>query len=275
MWATNLKVVGVVVGTLLLYTMICNKIPQMQSEVPQKLELGANVTAEQLVAAGDKVFNGIGGCTTCHGLGTRAPNLLTDEKGTGAIGVRCATRRSKIETCKEYLYDALAEPAEYVVPGYQPIMPKMTKLLSPEQVWAVIAFLESQGGTVDVSGADIEASKKAAGGGATTAGGGQAGGGAAAGAAFAGGSTDPKAIVKAAECTNCHKLDGEGGPIAPDLSHVGARRAAPSIRRKILVPDSSITKGYENFAGVMPKNFGTTMNAAQLEALVQYLAARK
>jgi cytochrome c553 len=70
MWATNLKVVGVVVGTLSLYTLICNKIPQIQSEVPQKLTLGANATPEQLAAAGEKVFNGIGGCTACHGLGT-------------------------------------------------------------------------------------------------------------------------------------------------------------------------------------------------------------
>src|SRR2546422_5327364 len=74
MWATNLKIVGVVLGTLALYTLIANKIPQVQSEVPQALTLGANVTPEQLVAAGEKVFNGIGGCTTCHGLGTRAPN---------------------------------------------------------------------------------------------------------------------------------------------------------------------------------------------------------
>src|SRR3989475_961987 len=73
MWATNLKVVGVVLGTLALYTLIANKIPQVQSEVPQTLTLGANVTPEQLVAAGEKVFNGIGGCPTCHGLGTRAP----------------------------------------------------------------------------------------------------------------------------------------------------------------------------------------------------------
>ena len=56
---------------------------------------------------------------------------------------------------------------------------------------------------------------------------------------------------------------------------MGARRDAASIRRKILDPGSSITKGFENFAGVMPKTFGTQMNAAQLEALVQYLAGRK
>ena len=262
MWATNLKVIGVVVGTLLVYTVICNKIPQMQSEVPQKLALGANATPEQLAAAGEKVFNGIGGCASCHGLGTRAPNLLTDEKGTGQIGARCGKREAG-KSCKAYLYEALNQPAAYVVSGYQPIMPVMGKVLPPEQIWALVAFLESQGGTVDVTASDIPAAAPA--GGAAPA----------ASAAFALGSTDPKAILDSAGCKNCHQLDGAGGAVGPDLTHVASRRPAQSIRRKILDPASSITKGFENFAGVMPKNFGTTMNAAQLEALVQFLAVHK
>jgi len=266
MWATNLKVVGIVLGTLALYTLIANKIPQVQSEVPQTLTLGANVTPEQLVAAGEKVFNGIGGCTTCHGLGTRAPNLLTDEKGTGPIGARCGKREAG-KSCKQYLYESLDNPTAYVVAGYQPIMPVMTRQLSPEQVWSVLAFLESQGGTVDVTGDDIARSKLA-----------QLTPGASpgnTGGAFAGGSTDPKAIIQAAGCLACHKLDGQGQVIAPDLTHVGSRRDAESIRKKILDPASSIAKGYEKLAGIMPKTFGTMMNATQLEALVQYLAAHK
>ena len=266
MWATNLKVVGVVLGTLALYTLIANKIPQVQSEVPQALTLGANVTPEQLVSAGEKVFTGIGGCTTCHGLGTRAPNLLTDERGTGPIGVRCA-KREPGKSCKQYLFESLDNPTAYVVPGYQPIMPVMTKQLSPEQVWAVIAFLEAQGGTVDVTGDDIAKSKPVAGGTTSAAGSG--------GGSFAGGSTDPKAIIQAAGCLACHKLDGQGQVIAPDLTHVGSRRTAESIRKKILDPTSSIAKGYAKLAGIMPKTFGTMLNAAQLEALVQYLAAHK
>lgn len=264
MWATNAKIVGIVLGTLALYTLIANKIPQVQSEVPQTLTLGANVTPEQLVAAGEKVFNGIGGCPTCHGLGTRAPNLLTDEKGQGPIGARCGKRESG-KSCKQYLYESLDQPGAYVVEGYQPIMPVMTKQLSPEQVWAVIAFLESQGGTVDVTATDIPAASAAPA--ASTAPSGSA--------AFAGGNTDPKAIIQAAGCLACHKLEGQGQVIAPDLTHVGSRRDAESIRKKILDPASSVTKGYEKLAGIMPKSFGTMMNAAQLEALVQYLAAHK
>ena len=265
MWVTNAKIVGIVLGTLALYTLIANKIPQVQSEVPQALSLGANVTSEQLVAAGERVFNGIGGCPTCHGLGTRAPNLLTDEKGTGPIGVRCA-KREPDKSCKQYLYESLDNPTAYVVSGYQPIMPVMTKQLSPEQVWAVIAFLEAQGGTVDVTGEDIAKAKPPTPGASP----GSAGGG-----SFAAGSTDPKAIIQAAGCLACHKLDAQGQVIAPDLSHVGSRRTAESIRKKILDPASSIAKGYEKLAGIMPKTFGTMLNAAQLEALVQYLAAHK
>jgi len=267
MWATNAKIVGIVLGTLALYTLIANKIPQVQSEVPQALTLGANVTPEQLVAAGEKVFNGIGGCPTCHGLGTRAPNLLTDEKGQGAIGARCG-RREAGKTCKQYLFESLDNPTAYVVTGYQPIMPVMTRQLPPEQIWAVIAFLESQGGTVDVTGADIPAPTPGASPGSP-------GGSAAGSGGVAGGSTDPMTIFRAAGCVGCHKVGTEGGNVGPDLSHVGGRRSAESIRTKILDPASSTAKGFERFAGIMPKNFGTMLTAGQFEALVRFLAAHK
>src|SRR5437016_14415998 len=132
MWATNAKIVGIVLGTLALYTLIANEIPQVQSEVPQTLTLGANVTPEQLVAAGEKVFNGIGGCPTCHGLGTRAPNLLTDEKGQGAIGVRCG-KREPGKRGKQSLYESLDQPGAYVLEGCQPVLLVVTKQIEPQQ----------------------------------------------------------------------------------------------------------------------------------------------
>src|SRR5256712_7347437 len=92
MWATNLKIVGVVLGTLALYTLIANKIPQVQSEVPQALTLGANVTPEQLVAAGEKVVNGIGALTAPHRPGPQPPNLLRHREGPGPNGGRGAQR---------------------------------------------------------------------------------------------------------------------------------------------------------------------------------------
>ena len=271
MWATNLKVLGVVLGTLALYTLIANKIPQVQSEVPRALTLGADVTPEQLVQAGEQVFTGIGGCTTCHGLGTRAPNLLTDEKGQGPIGARCGKREAG-KDCKRYLHEALVQPGAFVVRGYEPIMPDLSRTLSPQQIWALVAYLESQGGSVDVSASDIPAAAKPTPGASP----GNTGGGGAGGApGIAGGSTDPMAILRAGGCVGCHKLGAEGAPVGPDLTHVGAQLSAAGIREAILLPDAKITKGFETFAGIMPRTFGDQLTANQLEALVRFLAARK
>jgi len=264
MWATNLRIIGVVLGTLALYTLIANKIPQVQSEVPRALSLGANVTPEQLVSAGDQLYHGAGGCTACHGLGTRAPNLLTDEKGAGPIGARCGKREAG-KDCKAYLHESLANPRAYVVTGYEPIMPEMGRILSPQQVWALVAFLESNGGTVDVTASDIPAASGPA---APAAGGSGAAG-------IAGGSTDPMTIIRGAGCTGCHKISGEGGAIGPDLTHVGSRLSANLIRESILLPDAKVAKGFEKFKGVMPKTFGNQLTGAQLEALVQFLASHK
>jgi mono/diheme cytochrome c family protein len=266
MWSINLRIFGVVLGTLALYTLIANKIPQMQSEVPHALALGANVTPEQLTSAGDQLYHGAGGCTACHGLGTRAPNLLTDEKGAGPIGARCGKRESG-KGCKAYLFESLTAPRAYVVQGYEPIMPDMSRTLSPQQIWALIAFLESNGGTVDVAGSDIPPASGPGAAGAPAASGG--------GPGIASGSTDPMTIIRGAGCTGCHKINGEGGAIGPDLNHVGSRLSANLIRESILTPDTKIAKGFEKFAGVMPKSFGTQLTGAQLEALVQFLSSHK
>lgn len=264
MWAINLRIFGVVLGTLALYTLIANKIPQVQSEVPHSLTLGANVTPEQLVAAGEQLYQGAGGCTACHGLGTRAPNLLTDEKGQGPIGARCGNREPG-KSCKAYLYESLTQPRAFVVPGYEPIMPDVSRTLSPQQIWALVAYLESLGGTVDVSAADIPAASAAT----------PATAGAATAARIADGSTEPMAIFRAAGCIGCHKIGSEGGAIGPDMTRIGARMSAAQIRTAILDPDAQIAKGYENFKGIMPKTFGDQLTAAQLESLVRFLAGQK
>ena len=266
MWSINLRIFGVVLGTLALYTLIANKIPQVQSEVPRALSLGANVTPEQLASAGDQLYHGAGGCTACHGLGTRAPNILTDEKGQGPIGARCDKRVSG-KACKAYLFESLTAPGAFVVSGYEPIMPDVSRTLSPQQIWALIAYLESQGGTVDVSATDIPA--------AATPAGGAGGSGGSAGPGIANGSTDPMTIIRGAGCLGCHKVGSEGGPIGPDLTRIGSRLSTAQLREAVLEPDARIAKGYEKFAGVMPKNFGSQLTAAQFESLVRFLASRK
>lgn len=266
----NLKVGAIVVGTLLFYTLVANMIPQLESDVPEELEFSGEVTPEELVTAGEQLFNGAGGCSACHGLGTRAPNLLTDEAGAGAIGARCGARIADT-TCKDYLYASLTDPTAYVVEGYQPIMPDASRTLSAEQIWALIAFLESHGGEVTVTGEDVAEAGGAAAAAAPAAATGAATATATGGVTTA--ATDPQAIMEANQCSLCHALEGEGGPIGPPFDGIGARLDAEMIRRSILEPNADTSQGYENVAGTMPMTFGEQLTAAQLETVVTYLSS--
>jgi mono/diheme cytochrome c family protein len=266
MWRTNLKVLFVTLVVLGFYTTIAHSIPQLRSEVPQALALGADASPEALAAAGEKVYNGAGGCTACHGLGTRAPNLLTDYNGQGQIGARCGKRKPSMD-CKAYLYESLTQPQAFIVPGFDPIMPDMRKQLPEDQIWAVIAYLQSQGGEITVTGDDIRKTAPAAtpsSGGAAPAGGG----------AFTN-TTDPVALYNEKMCVGCHQLNGKGGQVGPSFDHIGSRVKEDYIRRSILFPNADTAKGFEKFAGVMPQNFGQQLSAAQLEILVKFLASRK
>jgi mono/diheme cytochrome c family protein len=270
MWRTNLKVLLVAAVVLAFYTSVAHIIPQLQSEVPETLTLGANATPEALMAAGEKIFNGAGGCTACHGLGTRAPNLLTDHAGEGPIGARCGNREPG-KDCKAYLYESLTNPTAYVVKGFEPIMPDMRRQLTEEQIWTVVAFLQSQGGDVTVTGQDLARAAPAAPAAPPASGGGAA---APAGASFSA-TTDPLAIIKEQGCLACHKLGSEGGPIAPPFDHIGSRVTRDYIRESILDPNAKAAKGYEKLKGVMPAIFGQRLSAAQLEILVNFLASQK
>jgi mono/diheme cytochrome c family protein len=263
MWKINLKVLILTVIVVGFYTMVAHVIPQLESEVPAALDLSGGASPEALVAAGEGLYNGAGGCTACHGLGERAPNLLTDHAGQGAIGARCASRKSGMD-CKAYLHQSMIEPGAYVVPGFENIMPDMRRQLSADQIWAVVAFLESQGGEVTVTAEDLQP----AAGTAPAPAPGTAG-------PIISATMDPVALYREKGCIGCHVLDGQGGAVGPPFDGIGRRRNAEFLRRAILLPNADTTRGYERFAGTMPTNFGQQMSAAQLEALVQFLASRR
>jgi mono/diheme cytochrome c family protein len=265
MWRTNLKILALVAAMLGVFMLVANSIPQLQSELPQAVELSGDVTPEQLVAAGEEIFNGAGGCTTCHGLGTRAPNLLTDEAGAGPIGARCGNRRPGM-SCKDYLLESLTEPGAFVVEGYQPIMQDLRRTLPMDQVWAVIAYLESQGGTVDVTADDVGSAQRETGAAPAPAPG---------GVAPATASLDPREIMNANLCLGCHMLRGQGAAVGPPFDGIGARLTRDQIREAILDPGATLASGYEAMAGVMPPTFGQQVSAAQLEAVVNFLASQR
>jgi mono/diheme cytochrome c family protein len=265
MWKTNLKVLAVGLSVIVFYTAVAQIIPQLESEVPETLDLSGEVTPEILVAAGERLFNGAGGCRACHGLGSRAPNLLTDHAGQGSIGRRCGDRTGA--DCKTYLRESLTEPASFLVDGFTAIMPDARRQLSQDQIWALVAFLQSQGGEVTVSGADISATSSGGGAASTPA-------PSAAPASFSG-TADPMQLVTENACVGCHALNGAGPPIGPPFDGMGSRLTADQIRRGILDPNAETAEGFESFAGTMPIDLGRKLSAQQLEAIVQFLVGRR
>ena len=257
----NLKIFAVVIGTLATFTLVANSIPQVQSEVPVDLSFGANVSADELMSSGETLFTGAGGCLACHGLGTRAPNLLTDHAGTGTIGVRC-TNRVPGEDCKAYLYSSMVDPGAYLVEDFEPIMPDVRRALSNAQIWALVAYLQSVGGEVTVTGADIGASDDGSSATATA-------------AAPATASTDPVEIIRASACLGCHVFNGEGTEMGPAFDGMGARVDADYIRASILDPGAGAAEGFETFLGAMPPIFGDQLTASQLETVVQFLVNQR
>jgi mono/diheme cytochrome c family protein len=66
----------------------------------------------------------------------------------------------------------------------------------------------------------------------------------------------------------CHKLDGQGGTVGPNLSKVGSRRDYETIRAIIEDPLSNYDQSE------MPP-FGDKLPKEQIQAMARYLATRK
>jgi mono/diheme cytochrome c family protein len=263
--------VGVKVGAFALvimsgYSWFANSIPQIESKPPQELSLeGGNVTQAQLLKAGEEIYHTKGTCEICHRIGqqgTRAPDLA-------GVGARAAKRKPGM-SAKAYIIESLLSPQAYVVEGYPPIMPAVDKppiALNRSELWALTAFLESLGGTVDVTLNDIPA----------TAGAAAAGGGAAAAEVKIPG--DPKqgelVFQGKGTCIACHKAGKIGAsPVGPDLSQIAKIQTPDYIMRKILDP-----KGMGTVAGfppgVMPQDLGTRLTAKEYVDVVAFLLTLK
>src|SRR5215475_6087280 len=246
------------------YSWFANSIPQIESKPPQELSLeGGNVTPAQLVKAGEEIFKTKGTCEICHRIGqkgTRAPDLA-------GVGARAGKTKPGLDA-KQYLIESLIQPAAFVVEGYPPIMPAVDKppiALNRSELWALTAFLESLGGTVNVTLNDIPATAGAA-----------AAGGAPAEIKIPG---DPKAgeavFTGKGGCIACHKAGKIGAsPVGPDLSQIAKIQTPDYIMKKILDPAGSGTvAGFPK--GVMPPMFGQSLTAKEYVDLVSFLLTLK
>src|SRR3954449_3101415 len=116
-------------------------------------------------------------------------------------------------------------------------------------------------GDFDKQLAKLAGGRAAAGGGG---GGGNAGGGAADGKTLFADTAQPTA------CKSCHTLADAGatGTVGPNLDQVVPDLSAAEVKSSIQTPDAKITSGFQG--GIMPQ-YGQSLSAAQVDALVKYL----
>jgi len=246
------------------YAYFANSIPQIESKPPQELSLeGGNVTPAQLVKAGEEIFKTKGTCEICHRIGqkgTRAPDLA-------GVGGRAGKTKPGM-SAKQYIIESLLHPGNYLVEGYPNIMPMVDKPpigLNRSEVWALVAFLESLGGTVDVTLNDVPASVGSA-----------AAGGAPAEIKLPGDPKSGEALFQGkAGCIACHKAGKIGAsPVGPDLSQIAKIQTPDYIMKKILDPKGMGTvSGFP--PGVMPQTFGQVLTAKEYMDVVAFVLTLK
>ena len=61
--------------------------------------------------------------------------------------------------------------------------------------------------------------------------------------AVAGNSAKGKAVYQRLGCSSCHTISGEGGILGPELTNIGAHRAADYLRQSIIDPAAALPRG--------------------------------
>ena len=268
---TFLKVFAFNLVTIAFFLYVGNSIPQLRQEPPQELVLAADASAEDFVRAGQDIFYGKGTCALCHEIGKkgeRCPDLAGSGERAEAR-VKEESYKGKASNGTEYVVESLHEPTMYVVEGYQPSMPPMGRQLSDLEMVALVAFLQSQGGEVTVTGQTRFPKWRGEGGGAAPA---------AAAAAPSPARASGQELVQQWGCLACHKLDGPEQLLGPSLWDIGARKDPGYIRESLLEPDAIVVEGFP--PGLMKgtldgQGFYQKLSLQDLNTIVNYLTSLK
>lgn len=264
-YAVPLAPAAVVVG---FFVWFANWIPQIHWSPPQKHAIAAEASPAELAALGRTIARERG-CLACH---TIEPGAGVKGGGRGPNLAEVAARRARGVTggpgsLVEYLVQSLYEPGAYLVEGYADIMPPSTGApakLNYEEIVAVVNYLQSLGGRPAVRIGDIPRPSGAV---------------AAAVPAKAPSTLEPKALLESQGCLACHSLEEGKTSVGPTLAAARLKEAAASrkmsmesfLMEAIVEPRAYEPKGFPS--GVMPQDYGAKLTAAQLKALVDYLAA--
>jgi len=139
-----------VVATTAFYGYVGQMVPQKEVQPPEDVALRTDLTAADMVKVGRQIMDGKGLCATCHTIGKTGALRFPDLEGVGA---RAKTRIPGMSDV-DYLAQSLYEPNVYIVQGFGPGMPVINQPpigLTDEEILAVIAALQSLGGTPTVT----------------------------------------------------------------------------------------------------------------------------
>lgn len=192
----SLRIAALAIATTAFYTYVGQLVPQKEVLPPAEVALSKDMSTEEMVRVGREIAEGKGLCFTCHTVGKSGALRFPDLDG---ISSRAATRIPGLSDV-EYMAQSLYEPDKFIVPGFNPGMPVISKPpigLTDDEILAVIAYLQSLGGTPTVTMATKLPWQ--AGGGATGASPAPAGGEAAAAAATEAAGGDAAATPGAAD----------------------------------------------------------------------------
>ncbi len=268
---TALKIFGFAILVSLFYSYVGQTVPQKITYPPESAELSGDMSAVELAAAGEEIVGGKGTCLGCHTIGSHSESLrFPDLGGIGAI----AANRVEGQNGVTYLAESLYEPNKFIVEGYLGGMPVINKPpigLSDDEIKAVIAYLQSLGGTPTVTLAtDIGYTTEQP----SSASPAQA----AASGASPGAALDGPGVFAAYGCAACHNILTADRGVGPSLYDTGSRMTKPEIYESIVDPDAVVVDGYP--AGVMgatltASGFYQKVSTEELKALVDYLADQK
>jgi mono/diheme cytochrome c family protein len=144
------RIVALVLGATAFYTYLGQLVPQKEVLPPQETVMAANMTSADLVRVGQEIAAGKGLCMTCHTIGKSGSLRFPD---LGNIATRAATRVEGLDAL-HYMAQSIYHPDTFIVPGFNPGMPQIDKppiALNDQEIVAVIAYLQSLGGTPTVT----------------------------------------------------------------------------------------------------------------------------
>ena len=146
----TIRIGVLVVATTAFYGYVGQMVPQKEVQPPEETILKKDMTTSEMVTVGKQIMEGKGLCSTCHTIGKSGALRFPDLDG---VAGRAATRVPGLNDV-EYFAQSMYEPDKFIVPGFNPGMPTINKPpigLTDQEILCVIAYLQSLGGTPNVT----------------------------------------------------------------------------------------------------------------------------